>query len=151
MESVTCIGGTFSTQELLAYVRLHKLAVIATVGEGGEPQAALVGVGATDALDIVFDTLSTSRKHANLKRDNRIAITFSGPGEKTLQVQGVAFPVSSIDDCDKVYREGYYATWPDGRDRVDWPNLVYWRIAPRWARYSDYDRGPLIAEFGWPG
>jgi len=31
-------------------------------------------VGATPALELVFDTLSTTRKHANLLRDRRIAV-----------------------------------------------------------------------------
>jgi hypothetical protein len=44
-----------SKEELLAYARLHRLAVVATIGPLGEPQAALVGVAATGALGIVFD------------------------------------------------------------------------------------------------
>ncbi|MBV9276807.1 MAG: hypothetical protein JOZ97_01075, partial [Candidatus Eremiobacteraeota bacterium] len=115
-----------------------------------EPQGALVGVGSTDALEIVFDTLSTTRKHVNLERDKRVAITFSGPDEKTLQLQGVAFAVSTTRDEDHRYREAYYATWPEGREHLQWPRLAYWAISPRWARYSDYDLGPLIAEFRWP-
>ena len=140
----------FSKVELLAYVRLHKLAVIATVAEGGAPQSALVGVGSTGELEIVFDTLSTTRKHRNLQRDPRIAVTFSGPGETTAQIEGIARPVSSRDAADAGYVDAYYAAWPDGRERASWPNLVYWRIVPRWARYSDFARGPLIAELHWP-
>ncbi len=140
----------FSNIELLAYVRLHKLAVIATIGEDGAPQSALVGVGSTAELEIVFDTLSTTRKHRNLQRDPRIAVTFSGPGEKTAQIEGIAHPVSPGDAADAACLDAYYAAWPDGRERALWPNLVYWRIVPRWARYSDFDRGRLIAELHWP-
>jgi general stress protein 26 len=140
----------FSKIELLAYVRLHRLAVIATVAEDGAPQAALVGIASTGGLELVFDTLSTTRKHRNLLRDPRIAVTFSGPGEKTAQIEGVALPVSRADVADAAFLDAYYAVWPDGRERASWPNLVYWRVAPRWARYSDYDRGPLVAELRWP-
>src|SRR5438045_2865359 len=50
-----------------------------------------------------------------------------------------------------VWGEQYYLAWPDGRDRLAWPDLTYWCIVPVWARYSDYDCvPPLIAEFGWP-
>ena len=141
---------TFTEAQLLKYMRSHRLAVVATVGQQGEPQGALVGVGSTDALEIVFDTLSTTRKHVNLERDKRVAVTFSGPDEKTLQLQGVAFAVSTTRDEDHRYREAYYATWPEGREHLQWPRLAYWAISPRWARYSDYDLGPLIAEFRWP-
>ena len=118
-------------------MRLHKLAVIATIGADGAPQSALIGVGATDALELVFDTLSTTRKH--------------GPGEQTLQYEGVALPVSIVSAEDEVYRQAYYEAWPEGRQHLQWHNLVYWRVVPRWARYSDYDRGPLILEFHWNG
>jgi len=138
---------TLSDRELLAYMRSHKLAVVSTLGRDGQPQAALVGVGIGDDLGIVFDTVSTSRKHANLLGDPRAAVTFSGPAEQTLQFEGTAAPVSKTDPRDAPHREDYYRAWPDGRDRaVSWPTLVYWRIAPRWLRFSDYDRGPLIFE-----
>jgi PPOX class probable F420-dependent enzyme len=139
-----------SKVELLAYVRLHKLAVIATVAEDGAPQSALVGIGSTSELEIVFDTLSTTRKHRNLQRDPRIAVTFSGPGETTAQIEGIARPVSPGVAADAAYLDAYYAAWPDGRERAIWPSLVYWRMVPRWARYSDFARGPLIAELRWP-
>jgi hypothetical protein len=135
--------------DLVAYARLHKLAVVSTIGSRGEPQGALVGIGATDELDIVFDTVTTSRKHSNLVDDPRVAVTFDGPGEKTLQLEGLAVSLSTTGAADAEYREAYYLAWPDGRDRLLWRNIVYWRVSPRWARYSDYDRGPLIQEFHW--
>jgi pyridoxine/pyridoxamine 5'-phosphate oxidase len=138
---------TFSTTDLLAYLRRAKLATVSTLGADGAPQAALVGIGVTDDLRIVFDTLSTSRKHANLTLDPRIALVVSGPDEQTLQYEGLAaqFPTAGSGGADA--REAYYRSWPDGRERLSWPGLVYWCVSPTWARYSDYARGPLIAHF----
>ncbi len=93
---------SFGKPEMLAYMQRHKLAVVATIGADGGPQSALVGVGTTHALEVVFDTLSTTRKHANLQRDRRTAVTFSGPGEQTLQYEGVALPVSVTGAEDEV-------------------------------------------------
>jgi hypothetical protein len=46
------------------------------------------------------------------------------------------------------HEEQYFARFPDGRDRLAWPGLVYLRARPRWIRYSDYNRDPpLIVEF----
>lgn len=132
--------------ELLFWMRSHRLAVVGTSGPDG-PQGALVGVAITDDLQIVFDTVSDSRKHANLARDPRAAVTISGPGEQTLQVEGRAHAVSATDQADSVWREAYYCAWPDGRDRLKWPKIAYWRIVPRWARFSDFDKGTLIVEF----
>lgn len=86
---------TITKNDLLAYMRGHKLAVVATVNQAGVPEAALVGVAATDKHELIFDTVSSSRKHANLVLRPRIAVTFSGPGEQTLQYEGVAFPIST--------------------------------------------------------
>jgi general stress protein 26 len=131
---------------VLEYLRSQRLAVVSSTSASGAPQAALVGVAVTDALEIVFDTTSVTRKHANLSRDARAAVTFGGPGEQTLQLEGHAHPVSLDDERDSHYRETYYQAWPSGRDRLAWANLTYWRIVPVWMRFSDYEKGPLIME-----
>lgn len=135
--------------DLLNYLRSHKLAVVGSLAEDGAPQAALVGIAMTDDFQVVFDTTSTSRKHANLTRDARASVTFSGPDEQTLQLEGVASSISMIKAEDAKYLGAYYTAWPDGRDRAKWPKIAYWRITPRWVRFSDYNRGPLIAEFAF--
>ena len=133
--------------ELLAFMQSHKLAVVGTVGVDGAPQCALVGIAITDSLEIVFDTNSDTRKHRNLVKDPRIAVTFSGPDERTLQYEGFGVPVSPFDAADEPYREAYYNIWPEGRERAKWIKIAYWRVRPRWARFSDYTCGPLIVEF----
>lgn len=133
-------------QMILDYIRAQRLAVIASVSASGAPQAALVGVAITGALEIIFDTVSTSRKHANLIIDSRVALTFGGVGEKTLQYEGRAHMIDVNAESGHLYLEAYYAVWPDGRARRAWPNIAYWLISPTWIRYSDYDCGPLIIE-----
>jgi hypothetical protein len=98
---------------------------------------------------VIFDTVTDSRKHCNLLRNSRAAIVFSGPGEQTLQFEGIARPMAIAAAKDAELLSIYYEAWPDGRDRLKWPNIAYWCVAPRWARYSDFDRGPLIREFQW--
>lgn len=141
----------FEAGDLLAYMGGHRLAVLSTLGPSGEPQSALVGIAVSRRAEIVFDTVTTSRKHANLRRNPRVALVFSGPLERTLQIEGLARPLAVSGDRDAALREAYYAAWPDGRDRLAWPTLAYWCVTPTWARYSDFDRGPLIATFAFPG
>jgi general stress protein 26 len=140
----------FDMTDLIAYVQANRLGAISTIGPDGAPQSALVGIGVARDASVIFDTTSETRKHANLTRDRRIALVIGGPDEQTLQLEGQAVPVSKTGDDDRTWREAYYQSWPDGRDRLRWASLVYWRIAPRWARYSDFNRGPLIKEFSWP-
>jgi hypothetical protein len=138
---------TFSNSDLLTYLRLSKLATVSTLALDGAPQSALVGIGVTDDLKIIFDTVSTSRKHANLIRDPRASIVVGGPGEQTLQYEGVAFQVPVTGAEGHHLREAYYLSWPDGRGRLNWPDLSYWCVTPTWARFSDYERDPLITQF----
>ena len=140
-------GVTFSVADLLEYLRHSKLATVSTLGPDDSPQSALVGIGVTEDLRIIFDTVSTSRKHRNLLKDPRISVVVAGPNEQTLQYEGTAFPVPVSGSDGANLREAYYSSWPDGRSRLSWPNLSYWGILPMWARYSDYDRGPLIVHF----
>lgn len=140
----------FTKTELLDYMRGHRLAVVSSIGPRGEPQAALVGIAVSPLCEVIFDTVADSRKHANLMRDPRASLVFTGPAEKTLQLEGIARPVPVSGTQDAQLRSIYYEAWPDSCSRLSWPKLSYWCIAPQWARYSDFDRGPLILEFGWP-
>jgi pyridoxine/pyridoxamine 5'-phosphate oxidase len=142
------VAETFTKADLLRYLRESRLATVATLGADGAPQAAYVGIGVTDDLRIVFDTITSSRKHANLLRDARIAVTVGGPGEKTLQYEGRAGLIATRGPDGADVREAYYASWPDGRERAAaWADLVYWCVTPAWARFTDYERGPLIQPF----
>lgn len=66
--------------ELVSFVRERGLAVVATREPGGAPQAALVGVAATDQAETIFDTSADSRKYHNLNRDPRVAVVIGLDG-----------------------------------------------------------------------
>jgi general stress protein 26 len=64
--------------DLLGFLRLHRWAVQGSVSPRGAPQSALVSFAVTDSLEIVFDTLDTTRKVANLRVNPRIAFVIGG-------------------------------------------------------------------------
>ena len=125
--------------ELYTFLRNHRLAVISTIG-ATSPQAAVIGIAVTPALDIIFDTLATSRKYANLSADPRVALAIGWDAEETVQYEGSAEPLSGreLDAC----KLDYFAVWPDGRERERWPDIAYVRVRPRWIRYSDFGQTP---------
>jgi len=135
-----------SRSELLAFLRRHRLAVEASVGPRGQPQAAVVGYGISDALELVFDTVDTTRKVHNLRADPRIALVV-GWDEVTAQIEGlVDFPKG---DELKRMQECYFAAYPDGRERLKWPGILHLRVRPKWIRYSHFTTEPeTIVEFG---
>jgi len=77
--------------ELLAFLRSHRLAVLATSSSAGEPRAAVMGFAVTDRFEFVFDTLASTRKVPNLRENPRVALVVGGLAagdERTAQVEG---------------------------------------------------------------
>jgi hypothetical protein len=133
--------------ELVTFLRRYRLAIEASVSAGGGPQAAVVGFGVSDACEIVFDTLTTTRKYGNLVANPRIALVIGWDHEVTAQIEGVVdFPTGA--ELERV-RDVYLAAYPDGRDRLAWPGITHARVRPTWVRYSDFRKDPpLIVELG---
>src|SRR5215475_630056 len=114
-------------------MRTQRLAVQASSAPDGGVQAALVGVGVTDAFEIVFDTLATTRKALNLRVSPRAAFVLGGwtaTDERTVQFEGIADePVGA--ELDRL-KNVYFAAWPDGPTRLSWPGIIYFRVRPIW-------------------
>ena len=79
--------------ELLAFLREPRYAVEASVTPSGQPQAAIMGIVVTDAFEILFDTLGTTRKMANLRANPKIALAIGSLAEgehRGVQYEGLA-------------------------------------------------------------
>lgn len=125
--------------ELITFLREHPIAVEATVHADGAPQAAAVGLAVTDELELVFDTLTTSRKYPNLLRDPRCAVTWWAD-TITVQLEGTA-DLPSGSELERL-RAVYLAAFPDGLERMRDPAITYVRIRPTWIRVSDFATTP---------
>ena len=135
--------------ELLTFMRSQRLAVQSSSGPNATIQAALVGIAVTDAFELVFDTVSTTRKMINLRARPQIAFVLGGwdsGDERTVQYEGIADEPSG-PELERL-KVAYFAVWPDGPSRASWPGLTYVRIRPTWIRYSDFNSAPpIIREF----
>jgi hypothetical protein len=134
--------------DLHAFLLQQKLGVLGTIGPGSEPQSALVGIAVTPKLEIVFDTVKSSRKYPNLAVRPRCSFTIGGWGtrEQTVQYEGEAYEPASSEL--QRYLEIYFNAWPDSIAHRKWPGIAYFVVRPLWIRYSDFDRKPpLIREF----
>jgi len=125
--------------ELIAFLRRHRLAVVASSGSAGAPQAAVVGMAVTDELELVFDTLGSTRKAENLRRDGRAAVVMGWDDEQTVQLEGVADEPAG-ETLERLQRS-YFLAFPDGPQRLRWPGITYFRIRPTWVRFSDFRPG----------
>jgi pyridoxine/pyridoxamine 5'-phosphate oxidase len=130
--------------ELLSFLRRHRYAVQASTAVDGAPQAAVIGIAVSDDLEVVFDTLGTSRKAVNLRREPRIALVVGWDDEQTVQLEGVADEPRG-DELAQL-KAVYFAQFPDGPERERWPDITYVRVRLRWARYSDFRPGGGVTE-----
>ena len=120
-------------QDLFEFISKRRLAVLSSMAADGTPQSALVGIAVTSALEIVFDTVRTSRKYTNLTLKPAASFVIGWEGEATVQYEGVAKePVGANLER---YREIYFQTWPDGRERLNWAGIVHLVVHPTWIRY----------------
>ena len=96
-------------------------------------------------MELVFDTLGSTRKAMNLRRDGRVAVVMGWDEGQTVQIEGVADEPTAAE-LERL-RRTYFAKFPDGPTRLAWPGLTYFRVRPTWVRYSDF-RGaaPVVVE-----
>ena len=130
-------------------MRGHSLAVQASVSPSNSPQAAVVGFIVTDEFEVFFDTLDSTRKVSNLRKNSRIAFVIGGLAdgdERTVQYEGIADEPTGLEL--EHLKGRYFLRFQDGRDRQAWPGLTYVRARPRWLRFSDFNQSPPeILEF----
>jgi len=152
--ALECYGSTLDREvsmteaDLYVFMARHRLGILATICPNATPQSALMGIAITPQLEIVFDTVKSSRKYPNLIARPACSFVIGGwgAGEQTVQYEGEAQELKSPDL--ERYQTIYFQVWPDGPERMRWPGIVYFIVRPTWIRYSDFDQNPpLIREF----
>lgn len=134
--------------DLFTFIAKHKLGVLGSLSANGFPQSALVGIAGTRDLEIVFDTVNSSRKYRNLIENPAASFVIGWEDDLTLQYEGEAFEPKG-DELTRYKRE-YFAIWPECRSHESWPGISYFVVRPKWIRYSDYNQAPpLIEEFSF--
>jgi pyridoxine/pyridoxamine 5'-phosphate oxidase len=135
--------------DIYHFLAKEKLGVLGTLSPDGRPQSALVGIAVTSELEIIFDTVKSSRKYRNLVSNPLSSFVVGWAGECTIQYEGEAYQPEGNELA--TYQEMYFSRWPDGPSRLAWPGITYFVVRPRWIRYSDFDQNPpLIEEFNFP-
>ncbi len=126
-----------NVEEVFKFMEGEKLGVLSTVGEDGSPESALMGVVATPELELIFDTVKSSRKYPNLKNNSRVAWVIGCTTEVTVQYEGIAEELEG--EALAKYKKIYFAKFTDGPQRENWPGITYFVVRPKWVRYCDYN------------
>lgn len=141
-------AASITKTDLYEFMDRQKLGVLGTVSPEGAPQSSLVGIAVTPELEIIFDTVKSSRKYRNLIAKPACSFAIGWSGETTVQHQGDAREPSGAELA--TYQQLYFKKWPDGPSRLSWPGITYFVVRPTWIRYSDFDQNPpLIQEFNF--
>ena len=137
------------TKEFLySFIKQHRLTVISSINEALKPEAALIGFAISEKLEIIFDTLSTSRKYKNISQNPNVALVIGWGDETTVQYEGTASQLAGPEDDQ--YREIYYEVYSDGRDHAEtWAGLVHFKVSPKWIRYSNFNEPVVIEEMAF--
>jgi hypothetical protein len=129
---------------LHSFMVRHRYGVVSSISGDGTPQSALVGIAISPDLEIIFDTVKSSRKYPNLIARPNSSFVVGWAGEQTVQFEGVASEPNGPDL--QRFQEIYFTVWPEGRAHLNWPDIAYFVVRPRWIRYSDYDQTPPVIE-----
>jgi general stress protein 26 len=131
--------------DLIAAVRGHGLAVVATTSASGQPEAALVGIATTDDGDLLFNAPTAARKTTNLAANPKVALVVGWTNDVSFQAEGLADPLS--DEQRLNHAAAYEAQHPGSRSLN--PDFILYRVTPTWIR--KYDAGvtpPSLTEHG---
>ena len=119
------------------FIKQHDLAVISALSKENKPESALIGIAISENLEIIFDTVKTSRKYQNLIQNSQVALVIGWDNETTVQYEGTAKELSRGDSD---LKEIYFTAFKDGRLRAEtWPGIVHFKITPSWIRYSNFN------------
>ena len=128
------------------FINQQKLGVVSTVNLLNKPEAAVVGIAVSVNLEIIFDTVKTSRKYQNILHNPNVALAAGWDEEVTVQYEGIAEILGTGNEADNL-REVYFRAFPDGRERAEtWPGLVHVKVSPKWIRYSNFNEPQMIEE-----
>jgi general stress protein 26 len=131
------------------FMRQQPLGIVATTNRANKPEAALVGVAVSFGLEIIFDTVKTSRKYHNILQNPKVALVIGWDNETTVQYEGIAEVLGNDIEAENL-KEVYYRAYPDGRERAEtWPGLVHIKVTPQWLRYSNFNEPPVIHEMAF--
>ncbi len=123
------------------FLSQQNLGVLATVTSAGLPEAAVIGFVQKNDFEIIFATFDESRKFHNLQSNPRVALAVGWERGITVQYEGEAAPLTDaeVEECKRLF----LAKIPTAAKFVSSPSEKFFRITPKWVRYSDWSHDPI--------
>lgn len=138
-----------SLKKIHDYIHSCPLAVISTIDVSNKhSQSALIAFTENGQLELYFMTFVDSRKYINLQNDQNVSIVI-GFGYITIQYEGVVHELKEEVIAEALYAFSNKET-PCTPDFLSNPRARFFKIMPKWIRYSDYSIcPPQVVEKYW--
>lgn len=127
------------------FIKEHHLAVISTVNTQSLPEAAIIAFSIKQDFEIYIATFDSSRKVANIKRNPRVALVIGWEHGKTVQLEGEAKQVEDSEEIKEI-EWGALEKMPTIVKYIKPERAVFFKIIPKWLRYSDFSSEPWVRE-----
>lgn len=122
--------------QVLEFIKSKPHTVISTCDKDNQPEAAVIGFGETDDLELVFGTYKTSRKYKNILKNNKVAFVIGWDSDYiTVQYEGIAIEIFG-EEREK-YLSLFHSKLPSAAHYKNHPEQTYFKVKPTWIRYSD--------------
>lgn len=132
-----------SKTEIADWLHAQSLGVFTSLGESGHPQGATVAFSETPDCELIIGTSESSRKAANVTRDDRCAFTVTSPEERyTVQLEGHARVLTDAEF--DAYAERHYEKLPASAPFRNVKGQCHILITPTWIRFSDCNPYPWV-------
>ncbi len=129
-----------SKEKILDFIKSQDLAVVTTVDKNGRPEAALVAISETEDLELIFGSLSDTRKNENIKNHPDIAVVIGLDDKITIQYEGKAVRLEGEEEEEA--KQIHIKKLPGSAKYADMEGQEYFKITPKWIRYSDFNHFP---------
>lgn len=133
--------------KVLDFIKKQKLAVLSTIGSIA-PESSVLEFGETNNLEIIIDMFDSSRKYKNLQTNPNVSLVIGWDENITVQYEGVASELFGEEK--EKYQKIYWEKNPEAKRWATRERIVYFKISPKWIRYSDLNSHPWkIFEFNF--
>ena len=127
-------------QKILDFIKKKNLMVLSTTNSKGNSESAVIAFSETEKLELIFGTFNNTRKYKNLLSNQNVSVVI-GWDEKeniTLQYEGISKEVKDkeFQEC----RDIQLKKNPNSKAYAFEKEQRYFKIVPKWIRYSDLSK-----------
>lgn len=105
--------------DIVRFLKDHPIAVLATAGADGTPDASTIYFSVSDDLTLSFTTKRETLKHQNIQANDRVMlVTYDAASQSSVEAGGTAHEVTDPEEAQRIYQGTLNAAHRTGPDNV---------------------------------